>query len=85
MKATKTNLNKIIKWTSSKFNEYCKSEIIDIALRLKPSQTFICRCGSYAEGAYNGGNIYRFMRTENTLVIYSENDAVFPVVLEVNQ
>lgn len=28
IKANKTNLNKIIKWSSSRFNEYKKSEVI---------------------------------------------------------
>lgn len=33
VKANKTNLNKIIKWSSSIFNEYKKSEVINIILQ----------------------------------------------------
>ena len=32
IKANKTNLNKIIKWGSSRFNEYKKNEVISIIL-----------------------------------------------------
>lgn len=33
IKANKTNLNKIIKWSSSRFNEYKKSKVIDRILQ----------------------------------------------------
>lgn len=33
IKANKTNLNKIIKWSSSRSNEYKKSKVIDIILQ----------------------------------------------------
>jgi hypothetical protein len=69
MKLNKTNLNKLIKWTSSKFNEYTKDEVIDRVFRLKPMEEFWCRCGSYSEGAYNGGVIYRFKRTIDKLIV----------------
>lgn len=32
IKANKTNLNKIIKWSTSRFNEYKKSEVIEYIL-----------------------------------------------------
>ena len=80
MKLNKTNLNKLIKWTSSKFNEYTKDEIIDKVFRLRPGEIFECRCGSYGKGAWNGGVDYRFYRAVNKLVI-SMNDIV--EVLEV--
>ena len=69
MKLNKTNLNKLIKWTSSKFNEYTKNEVIDIVLNLNPFEEFQCRCGSYSEGAYNGGIIYYFKRTLDKLIV----------------
>lgn len=81
MKLNKTNLNKLIKWTSSKFNEYTKNEIIDKVLRLKPFEEFECRCGSYGQGAWNGGVYYKFYRVENELILQI-NDIVS--VLEVN-
>ena len=81
MKLNKTNLNKLIKWTSSKFNEYTKDEIIDKVLRLKPFEEFECRCGSYGQGAWNGGVNYKFYRVEDELILQI-NDIVS--VLEVN-
>lgn len=81
MKLNKTNLNKLIKWTSSKFNEYTKNEIIDKVLRLKPFEEFECRCGSYGQGAWNGGVYYKFYRVEGELILQI-NDIVS--VLEVN-
>ena len=69
MKLNKTNLNKLIKWTSSKFNEYTKNEIIDKVLRLKPFEEFECRCGSYGQGAWNGGINYKFYRATDKLII----------------
>ena len=34
IKANKTTLNKVIKWSSSKFNEYKKHEVVDIILKV---------------------------------------------------
>lgn len=81
MKLNKTNLNKLIKWTSSKFNEYTKDEIINKVFRLKPDETLEVRCGSYGKGAWNGGIDYKFYRTVNKFVVHM-NDIV--EVLEVD-
>ena len=56
-KFNKTTLNKIIKWTSSRFNEYTKAEAIDKILRLKyekPPKAIYLHCGSYGENAWSG-------------------------------
>ena len=66
----KTTLREIIKWTSSRYNSYTKTEVIDQILKMKEGsyrtmeegdhRTF--ECGSYAEGNYNGGwtwDVYR--------------------------
>ncbi|MGN0961308.1 MAG: hypothetical protein ACI4PF_03825 [Christensenellales bacterium] len=55
----KTNLNKIIKWTSSKFNIYKKSEIINKLLKMANGETIEFSCGSYSESGYNGGYHYK--------------------------
>lgn len=69
MKLNKTNLNKLIKWTSSKFNVYTKDEVIDKVFRLKPMEEFWCRCGSYRENSWNGGIEYHFKRTLDKLIV----------------
>lgn len=81
MKLNKTTLNKLIKWTSSKFNEYTKDEVIDRVFRLNHNEEFWCRCGSYGEGAYNGGVIYRFKRTADKLIVgMNDNVEVLDVI-----
>lgn len=83
MKLNKTNLNKLIKWTSSKFNEYTKDEVIDRVFRLNPNEEFWCRCGSYGEGAYNGGINYYFKRTlDKLIVVINDNIEVLEVKWE---
>ena len=74
MKLTRQNLNKYVKWTSSKFNSYKKNEVIDKVLKLRPNETFEISCGSYAEGAYNGGYKYYFHRVTNKLVVMRNNN-----------
>lgn len=81
MKLNRTNLNKIIKWTSSKFNEYTKKEVVDKVLKLRPTQRFECNCGSYAEGGYNGGIHYVFQRDISKLIMSTNGRMV--TILEV--
>ncbi len=61
LKYSRTNLNKIIKWTSSKYNEFTKDEVIqDLVARINLYASVIWRyrCGSYAEGNHNRGKSY---------------------------
>lgn len=58
---TRHNLSKIIKWTSSKYNEMSKDEVItDIINNYDKFEPNICeyRCGSYAQGNHNRGKRY---------------------------
>lgn len=61
LKYTKTNLSKIIKWTSSKYNEYKKEEVIlDMSSKINLCSVILWRyrCGSYVEGNHNRGKSY---------------------------
>lgn len=73
-KISKSILNKIIKWTSSRFNVYSKSEVIDIILNMKDGETKTFTCGSYGAGAWNGGYTYRVIRNKDLMYIYSHNE-----------
>ena len=33
----KNRINEAIKWTSSKFNEYKKAEVVELILKMKPN------------------------------------------------
>ena len=56
IKANKTNLNKIIKWSSSRFNEYKKSEVIDRILQaIKKGEDYEQRFGT---GAFTERNCW---------------------------
>lgn len=80
MKLNKTNLNKIIKWTSSKFNEFTKAEVIDEILRMQVGEERAFSCGSYGEGAWNGGYHY-LIRKDCTKLIIINLDTEHLVVL----
>lgn len=61
---TISNLDRVIKWTSSKYNSYKKPEVIkDILKKVKINDNLFWeyRCGSYAEGNHNRGNAYYLM------------------------
>lgn len=78
----RTNLNKIIKWTSSKYNEYTKEDVIlDIISRISWCRNTLWRyrCGSYAEGNHNRGKSYILyskpeINEDYLICIYSEKD-----------
>ena len=56
--ANKTNVNKILTWSTSKWNEWKKSEAIeDILKHVKESKhgTWIYGTGSYSEKGHLGG------------------------------
>jgi hypothetical protein len=58
---TKGNLKKIVQWSSSRYNEYKKAEVINIILNLiKKGEDFKGRfgTGSYAEGGHLRGHGY---------------------------
>lgn len=75
LKLNKINLNKIIKWTSSKFNEYKKADIISYCLDLNhnlfTSKEFTC--GSYSEKSYCGGYHYEITKGIGTITIVDKN------------
>lgn len=85
----KTNLNKIIKWTSSKYNEYTKDEVIvDISARINLNANIIWRyrCGSYAEGNHNRGKSYILYNRngENYIICIYDADNIKVYKLEDN-
>lgn len=67
----KSQLNKAIKWTSSKFNEYGKAEVIDKILKMKPNTCLHFECGSYGENSWNDGYHYTIHRTKTSIYIFS--------------
>ena len=82
IRCNKTNLNKIIKWTPSKYNEYTKEDVIlDIISRINWCRNTLWRyrCGSYAEGNHNRGKSYILyskpeINEDYLICIYSEKD-----------
>lgn len=55
IKATKNALNKVINWSSSKFNAYKKSEFIEIVLRQQARDTSRYTSSEYTAGSYGAG------------------------------
>jgi hypothetical protein len=55
IKATKKDLNKIINWSSSKFNEYKKSEFVEIALREHARNNIKYTSQPFTSGSYGAG------------------------------
>jgi len=61
--ATKTNLNKILKWSSSRFNELHKSEVIDRILKyIKKGNDVsdLYSTGCYSKSGSGSGTDYKF-------------------------
>lgn len=61
IKCSASSLNNVIKWTSSKYNNYKKPEVIkDILNKVKINDNIFWKyeCGSYAEGNHNRGKSY---------------------------
>lgn len=75
----KSQLNKAIKWTSSKFNEYRKAEVIDKILKMKPNTWLHFECGSYGENSWNDGYHYTIHRTKTSIDIFNSqtNDCIW--------
>lgn len=74
----KSQLNEAIKWTSSKFNEYRKPEIIDKILEMKPNTWLHFECGSFSENSWYGGYSYTVHRTNKSIEIFNSqtNDCI---------
>lgn len=78
----RTNLNKIIKWTSSKYNEMTKDEAItDILYRTNMNDNLVWRynCGSFAEGNHNRGYEYILVCRQGEyfiLCVYSNDNKI---------
>lgn len=75
LKLMQANLNKILKWTSSKFNEYKKQDITNYCLDLKHDifTTKEFNCGSYGEKSYCGGYHYEIAKGIGTITIVDKN------------
>lgn len=74
VKPTKKDLKKILKWTSSKFNEYKKNEVIEQILKNldKDNCYEIFNVGSYTEKNGRGTN-YIFIKEGNEAYIINED------------
>ena len=66
----KNRINKAIKWTSSKFNEYKKAEVVERILRMKPFTWQEFECGTYSEKSWCGGYCYTVHRTKKHIEIF---------------
>ena len=73
---TETNLNKIIKWIPTKFNEFTKQEAIKCIMdsAVKETNTQLT-CGSKAEGAWNSGRTYTLIHLYNNSYLVCEYDS----------
>lgn len=82
IKCSASSLNNVIKWTSSKYNNYKKPEVIkDILNKVKINDNIFWKyeCGSYAEGNHNRGKSYILyskpeINEDYLICIYSEKD-----------
>ena len=66
----KNRINKAIKWTSSKFNEYKKAEVVERILRMKPFTWQQFECGTYSEKSWCVGYHYTVHRTKEHINIF---------------
>lgn len=66
----KNRINEAIKWTSSKFNEYKKAEVVELILKMKPNTWKQFECGSYSEKSWCGGYLYTVHRTKTHIDIF---------------
>ena len=74
MFVTKTNLNKVIKWSTSKYCEFRKEDIINKIMSLKNGDDFSCSTGSYSERGHQQGLSYYIYRRNNKLYIDNWNE-----------
>lgn len=74
MFVTKTNLNKIIKWSTSRYCEFRKKDIINKIMSLKNGDDFSCSTGSYSERGHLYGCSYYIYRNNNKLCIDDGNE-----------
>lgn len=86
MKATKTNLKKLVDWSSSRYNEYRKSDVIDSMHSILQSgegaKTW--STGSYSERGHLGGWTWRVDGAAQTITrtpgLAGERESVFSFV-----
>lgn len=69
----KRQLNKAIKWTSSRFNVFNKSEVIDEIISMYPGEEKEFSCGAYSEKSYCGGYHYKVCKQLDEIEIYNLN------------
>ena len=69
----KRQLNKVIKWTSSRFNVLNKSEVIDEIIGMYPGEEKEFSCGAYSEKSYCGGYHYKVYKQLDEIEIYNLN------------
>lgn len=84
IKFDKENLSEIIKWTSSKFNEMTKAEVIEKILAMKPGTVEHFECETSVEGNINLRNVYIVSRLVDCVVIHmqGENNGVKILYIE---
>lgn len=72
---TKAALSKLIKWTSSKFNSYKKSEVVDMILFMQDGESHIFYSGSYSERGWGGGTSAYSVKRKGNLVYIKDDIA----------
>ena len=69
----KRQLNKAIKWTSSRFNVLNKSEVIDEIIVMHPGEEKEFSCGTYSEKSYCGGYHYKVYKYLDKIIVANIN------------
>lgn len=69
----KRQLNKTIKWTSSRFNVLNKSEVIDEIISMHPGEEKEFSCGAYSEKSWCGGYHYKVYKHLDKIIVANIN------------
>lgn len=71
IKPTKTNLNKIIKWSTSRYNEYKKKDVVNIIYdAIKNKENIELGTGSYTERGGCWGRTYELIFEDGIPILY---------------